>query len=440
MTLPASTSYLLESCGVRPAAATPQDVLIVHARTIRETVRRWWLELDPEHTAGISVELMETSLVRLAETLVKLPRQRIVTTQALGLVTRQLVAIHGKAELTIARRLFDGAARLGVLAVGGTISFAQQSLFELYLGYAYRLKSAWPAELARQTLFSVKPVDQPWGRAVWARLAFTEPESLEHDFGYVAGRNLHLAAWYLYCDAPARERFGAAFAAALLELASWDGSQADSGMLDRMLASLGDFGVEAARERLFETEAILPAMSLAARVLGRRGGPGDVERLTALAANPGLGQWEIERMRQAIREAQSLTLDPEVLRKYRKEELVEFGKGALAVLLMIGGAILLTNLKLHHRLPGLQPLDRPAADSLAHGLQHGLERGVHYVADDLAHSSTTEIMALQRTLRERLAFLPAEIERRKADIERSRPYVQWEIQEAARTLAARLQT
>lgn len=431
MRLLPNTAYFFKHADLSPDA-TAQDILVKKARSTRDFVRRWWVSLEPEYTSGVPVDLMESSLMALAKTLERFPGRRIARYQVVALVTRQLGSIQGRAEQKIAERFLGTAAMLGLLTPGGSLGFAHPSLLDLYLGLAYHRESVWPKQLERAQVFSPKPSQEPWGRATWARLSFTEPEKLEEAFTHVAGLNLHLASWFLYCNPEARERLGGDFAASMFELASWDTSLADQEVLDQSLASLGVKGAEAARSYLFERDSTLPVVRLAARALHRCGSANDIEKLTALAALPRLGWWEIERMRDAIREAQSLTLDPETLRRYRKEELVEFGKGALKVLVMIVGAVLAAQLMTTHRLGSFE-VSKEAAHAGAHQIAHG----VGHLAEGLSEGSVDDVLALQRTLREKLASLPSLIERRKGEVERLQPLVRQELQAATEAIAAR---
>lgn len=429
--IPANTRYLFELSGLRPDVAPPHEILIIQAQRIRHQVRQWWQALEPEDTAGISIELLEGALMEFADEAVDCTGQRLGTDWAHKRVAKRLGgSIHGKAEKVIAQRLLDSAERLGVLASGGTktFTFAHPSLLELYLGLSYQQQDRWPQELDDGDLFSVDAMAEPRGRASWARLAFTERDDRDWPFDRLAASNLHLATWFLACDASARAKYGEAFAASLVAFASWDDER--QRMLGQMLTSLGPCCLGAVRERLAGTyEPTLPELVLAAPVLGRFGDEEDVERLRELAADPALGQGEIERMRQAIREAESLTLDPEDLQKARREELVEFGKNSLKVLFLIGGAIVLGDVKVNQRIGGvaLNQWQATATDQL---LSEGLQRS----AESLADGSPNDVLALQRALRERLAYLPAEIAERKVGVERTRPEVQRELRRAADTL------
>jgi hypothetical protein len=438
MPIPANTRYLLEQVGLDPDALTPQDVLIARARNLRDLLRRWWGELEPEHTAGVSIELLENALVEFATHSLRWPKQQLTRQWAEMRIGRKLGGIHGRAERVIAQRLLASASRLGMLAPGGRVAFAHPSFRELYAGLGHARDSSWPAELAKADLFSPKVLSQPWAGVTWARLAFTDGDDLDEAFEHVAAASLHLAVWYSYVDATARGRFGDDLAASLLDCADWEAGPPHQQMLDGLLASLGRCGVEAARERL-SGEATLPALWLTACHLGRHGGAEDARQLAALAADPVLGDWEIERMREAIREAESLTLDPEVLRRYRREELVQYGKQAAAVLVAVVGVVALRQVVVDHRIFGTaldHSQEHAVRHSLQHAVQHGLQHGLQ-PGHGSGGTSASDVLAIQRTLRDNLAFLPEKIVRRKAQIEQSRPQVQQALVHAAREIDRR---
>src|SRR5437016_5828026 len=83
--LTAAAEYLLQNVEPELAAKPAHEILAKNAPRIRDLIRRWWATLEPEATAGVSVQMMEEALVRIAQRAALAPSQMVGRSWARGL-------------------------------------------------------------------------------------------------------------------------------------------------------------------------------------------------------------------------------------------------------------------------------------------------------------------------------------------------------------------
>ena len=153
----------------------------------------------------------------------------------------------------------------------------------------------------------------------------------------------------------------------------------------------------------------------------RHGDRGDLQRLQRIAEEPYPGHWEIDALRQMLRDAEARVVDPAARERYSKQEAVQIAKEAAALVLKIAGTFAA-------EMNEPFPVGRNTAIHIAGGLLDGASEAVMDV-------SPSEFFRTQQTLRSLVAHLPSVIERRKVEIYRMAPHVRMAAEAAIRTLA-----
>lgn len=263
--------------------------------------------------------------------------------------------------------------------------------------------------MRKASRFALLPLDTPQGRAVLARLSLTPEEEREAALREVSRQNIHLATWFLYSDAGARAAHGEWLAGEILIQLRWGVTDFDRRTLLSSLESLGGSAVAACRTLLDERQQSLPSHLAAIEFLARHGSSADVPRLERIAADPYLGQWEIESGRQLLREAQASILDEEAQKRYSRQEAVEMAKDTAVLIMKLVGTVA-------NAAYEATEWNRDAAINFAGGI---LDKS----GDQLATIAPSEFYQTQRLLRAIVAHFPAELERRKVDIHALAPRV-----------------
>ena len=228
---------------------------------------------------------------------------------------------------------------------------------------------------------------------------------------HVARPNVTWTRGCLYKQRPAGSGEGCR---ELLSEICWGQREADVSALQRSLASLGPTALVACRQLLDERRDSLPAFLSALLYIADHGSREDRPRLQRLLDEPVLGQWEIENLREVLREgAGRAWWMKETQKRSARAEKIELAKDTGVLLLKVVEQSRSEQRK-HH-------LERDTSLVLAGSTASG-------VADELAKSRRPLFYRQQRALREVLAQLPAVIERRKREIAEFAP----RVQEAAR--------
>jgi hypothetical protein len=422
--LPASARYLFHQAGLDPENATLHEIAARSAGPILTLLRRWWTELEPEATAGVSASMMESALVAYAEEAVKKSDGSTSRRWARAWFNWKPSVLQTEVEQVIGERFLLTANRLGVLlAHGSRLSFAHPALLEMYLGLGFLQKNVFPPALTGTTVASSVPLMSPHGRAVLARLSLTPVEQRPAVLTDVARRSLILATWFLYCNDDARAAQGEWLGGQLLGALQWGQSGADRSSLESALASLGNAGLAACRTLIDMRQEGLPAHLSAITFVSQNGNADDLQRLRDLADEPRLGEWEIDHLRTMIREAEALVFDTDAQQRYTRQEIQEMAKDTAALILKIAGTVALKT-----SVP--YPLGQETVVSVAGGL-------MDFTAEGLASANPSDFFQSQRVLRGLLAYLPGVIERRKIEIAEMAPRIRAECHNAIATLSAR---
>lgn len=397
---------LFQEVDVDPAQWPPQEMLSRKSRDLRELISRWWEQLDPEATVGVPVKVMELTLVAMARAAVKNRYQVVTRRWVQSHLDSQLQVVTVTGQKTIDDRLLAALERLGVLSGDSyNIEFTHPALLELYLGLGLALDNAFPKEIDGISRVSLKPIEIPEGRAILARLALAAPEELASLVPAVAQRSLHLMAWFLYFNEAAREKWGEWLAAEILREIVWDQSESCRSKLMYSAASLGFEAIRACRALLDGRAACLPAYIVAIEVVGEFGTEEDIPRLQHLVAgSTALGQWEIDQLRQVLREASALVTDEANRERYTHEENIEFAKQLAGLLLRVAGRTVVQHAS-HY-------VDQQATNV---ELQI-LGKTVDGIGGQLIAAPGSNFYQQQQALRSLMSKLPGLIEQRKSQV------------------------
>ena len=207
--LPTNPRYLFDQIEPGLHDRPPHEILARKARALRELLRHWWTALEPEATAGVSVGMMEQTLIKISEKVLASSGHSVSRRWARGSLNRKSTSLQTDAEQAIAERFLVACERNGVLVSRGThIVFSHPSLLELYLSLGLLTTRVIPLEVRQQSRISLHPLQMPRGRAVLALLALVDPAELDELLRRVAAENLHLATWFLYYNEAARQAHG----------------------------------------------------------------------------------------------------------------------------------------------------------------------------------------------------------------------------------------
>jgi hypothetical protein len=401
--LTAATQYLFQQIQADPLALAPHQLLARNGRRLRELIVHWWNGLEPEATAGISASMMEQALVACAEKASE-NKHTFGRRWARSSFNWKPGFIQTGAEQIIGDRFLTTSARLGLLELSRSddARFAHHTLEELYLGVGLLEKKTIPSLLIAASRIDARPVETPRARAVLAALSIAGGGERDAYFVRVARQNLHVAAWFLYCDDDARRERGAWLASELLGEMTWERRDDERHSLAAAMASLGDSALVACRALLDERTATLPAFLAAIYYVSTHGDAGDLPRLRALLDEPLLGQWEIEQLRQLLREAQPLVVDEEAQKRYTRQEKMELAKAAAVLIVKIAATVALKTTE-------PLPLSSETAVSVTAVVLDG-------AADVVLEMSGPEFFQQQVVLREILARIPGVIAKRKVEI------------------------
>lgn len=418
--------YLLASVDTDLAKRPSEEILARSGGRLRDLIRLWWSNLEPEVTAGISVQMMEDALVGIAERAVGEATHMVGRSWAKGSLNWKIRILQTEAEQVIAERFIRACERLGVLfSRGKSIGFAHECLLEMYLGLALLRSRALAVEVRREARDSLMPLRTSRGRATLAMLALANSEDIDELFIRVASENLHLAAWFLYFNSTVLQRHGDWLATQILGAMEWDISETARQSLDAAFQSLGSASLNAARQLLDERVGSLTAYFSAIATLGQRGDAADVQRLESLKRDTTLGQWEIARLRQLIREAEALVFDEEARKRYDHEESVELAKQMAIFVLKTAGTIIARTAT-------------PSAQWNHDTKQWVTGQGVKGAGSLLGVLPSSEFLHQQAALRVLLAQLPALIERRKVQISIAAPRIPQACASGLEQLARRI--
>jgi hypothetical protein len=417
--IPARTRYLLNQARIEPDSMTALE-LAARGAQVLALLRQWWTTLEPEATAGITVAALDDALVAYAQEASKRSARTFSHRWARAWFNWKPGVLQSSAEQTIAERFLGTMARLGVLVPSGTarLRFAHDALLELYLALGYFRRKALPPLGPSPT--SLVPLTTITGRATLALLAITPSSEQQVLFREVATRNLFVAAWFLYYHPEIRTEQGVWLAERLLAAIQWGQSESDRGPIVRSLDSLGESTLIACRTLLRDRGAALPAFLVAVAFIERHGATDDLVVLHELANEPHPGQWEIDRLRQKLREAEAAIIDPRAQQRYKKEETAEMIKDTAALIVGIVGTVAAKT---------TQPL--PLGDNTIVSIAGSV---AEWGGTDLLNTTTTFLQA-QRILRDLVAALPATIERRKVEIADAAPHLHAACDHAIRTLS-----
>jgi hypothetical protein len=405
-----TAKYLFETIEPDLGTRPPLEILARTAPRLRERVRGWWMSLEPEATAGVSVDMMEDALVRIAQHAATDAHHLVSRTWARGLSwkTRMLGL---DAERAIADRFLTACERLGVLASqGNSIRFTHDCLLETFLGVALLATRNLPVEVLREPRGSFVPLRTSGGRATLAMLPLAGPEVVDDLFIAVAKENLHIATWFLYFNEVPRQIHGEWLSTELLTAITWDLDGPTQQSLQEALTSLGHSALIAARHFIDERAGSLPAYGPAIDILARYGDSTDVPRLKALRGETALGYWEIERLRQLIRDAETQVFNPAARARYEQAKTAEVAKQTTVFVLKVAAQILTQTAAPHTQW------NREMK-------QWTLGKGVGGAGAVLSSMSPSDFFQQQAALRELLANLPPVIERRKVQISAMAPHI-----------------
>jgi hypothetical protein len=421
--LTARARYLLHQVGVDPSASGALEIVAVKARALRDLIRHWWEALEPEATAGVVAPMMEEALAAFAEQSLKKSNRTFARKWARSWFDWKPRVLQSEAEQVIGERFLIAVERLGVLATQGPLlTFTHPALHELYLGMHYLATGTLPAFLSALPRTALHPLQTAEGHAVIAKLALTAADQRRTALAEVARRNLHLAAWSLWGDGEARAEHGEWLATEILSEVQWEQPAANPETLAGALASLGAPALSTCRAWLDALEANLPALLIVMRIIAHSGSVDDLPRLQRLADHPYLGQWEIDQMRQLLRDAEAKVIDAEARKQYSQQEMKEMAKDMAALVLKIAGTIAAKT---------TEPL--PWGGNTVVHVVGGLAEGA---SEHVAAITPSEFFRTQQYLRGLLAVLPPIIERRKGEIYRMAPAVREAAQSAILALGA----
>ena len=402
--------YLFDTIERDLETRPPLEILARTAPKLRDRVRVWWLSLEPEATAGVSVDMMEDALVRIAQHAATDVRHHVSRAWARGLSwkTRMLGL---DAERAIADRFLTACERLGVLvSQGNTMQFTHDCLLETFLGVAFLATRNLPIEVRREPRGSFVPLRTSAGRSTLAMLALAGPEAVDELFIAVAKENLHIATWFLYFNEVPRQTHGEWLSAELLTAITWDLDGQTHQSLQEALTSLGHSALIAARHLIDERAGSLPAYGPAIDILAKYGDATDVLRLKTLRDEAALGYWEIDRLRKLIRDAETQVFDPAARARYEQAKNAELAKQSTIFVLKVAAEILTRTAA-------------PHAHWNREMKQWTLGKGVGGAGAVLSSMSPSEFFQQQAALRELLANLPPVIERRKVQISAMAPLI-----------------
>jgi len=421
--LPARTGYLFAQAGVDPASAGPVEIVARSSRRLRDLIRHWWTLLEPEVNAGVVVPMMEEALAAFAERAAKTRGRTFSKKWALAWFDWKPRLLQTHNEQAVGERFVLAMERLGVLVRRGSsdLAFSHESLHELYLGLAFLTNNTLPGVVTAGPRLALEPLKVPEGRAVIARLNLTPAEGRAAALADVARRKLHVAAWFLWGDDEARAEHGAWLAAEMLGEFQWAQRNAERQSLESALASLGAAALPACRALIDARQANLPAYLAAINFVERHGDSSDLPRLQQMAGEPYPGQWEIDVLRQLLRDAEAKVVDPAARERYSRQEAGQMAKETAALALKIAGAVA-------SEVNEPFPVGQNTVLHVAGGLLDG-------VGDAVMEVSPSEFYETQRALRTLLAHLPSVIERRKVEIYRMAPHVRAAAEAAIRALA-----
>jgi len=403
MHLTPNALYLFQQAAVDPIRWSPQEVLARASQKLRTTISSWWEQLEPEATLALPITITERALVDLARAAVK-SRQQIASRQSVQW------RLNSKFRVATGDRFLTALERLGVVSTsGGHVGFTHHTLLELYLGLGLALDGTLPKTVIEKPRSSLEPVNTPDGRSVIARMALAEPEERESLIQTVAAANLHIASWYLYFDREARTRLGDWLATEILREIHWDQDKSSEQALAQSLASLASEAVAACRTLLDSRVACLPACLAAVDLLADCGVPEDIKRLQEFAAEPALGQWEIDQLRQLLRGASEVVADEQALKRYAREDNLEIAKATAGFLLRLAGKAVVQHAShaSHTSHHGHQPpviVERIAGGAIDH------------LGGQLVATAGSSFYQQQSALRGLMSTLPVLIDRRKLQI------------------------
>jgi len=406
-----NTQYLLASVDSGLVNRPSHEILARAAGRLRDLIRSWWNSLEPEVTAGVSVQMMEDALVGVAERAVGESTHTVGRSWTKGSLNWKMRILQTEAEQVIAERFIRACERLGVLySRGKVIGFAHDCLLEIYLGLGLLKTHILPVEVRSNTRDSLMPLQTPRGLATLAMLALASPDDIDDLFIGVASENLHLAAWFLYFNSTVWKRHGEWLAMQILGAMDWDISETSRQSLEAAFLSLGSASLNAARRLVDERGGSLTAYFAAIAILGQRGDTNDMQRLEALQQDATLGEWEITRLRHLIREAEALVFDEEARKRYEHEEGVEIAKQMAIFVLKTAGTIVARTAT-------------PSAQWNHDTKQWVTGQGIKGFGGLLGVLPSSEFLHQQAALRALLAQLPALIERRKVQIVNAAPRI-----------------
>ncbi|MBV8520348.1 MAG: hypothetical protein JO197_23355 [Acidobacteria bacterium] len=408
--LTGSAKYLLESIHPQIFAQSPHEILATAASRIRDRVREWWARLEPEATAGVSVDMAEEGLVRIAGGAIADSHHSVGRTWAKQLDWKARM-LDISAEEVIAERFLTAAERLGVLvSQGKNVKFTHDCLLEIYFAIGIAKSKVLPMELRRESRTSVLPLRTSTGRSALALPALVRPDDADEWFIAIANENLNMGAWFLYFNESARKTHGEWLCAELLSTFDWDLDGATYETLHAALVSLGEVSLPAARRFIDARAGSLPAYPSAVSVIARYGDESDIPRLRGLSHEHSLGSWEIERMRHLIRDAEIHVFDEAARARYEREKGAEVARQTVSFVLKTAGMILAKTAAPHthwnHEMK-----------------QWSAGQAVKGAGSLMTVLANTEFLQQQAALRELLARLPAQIEKRKTQVAATAPQV-----------------
>jgi hypothetical protein len=267
----------------------------------------------------------------------------------------------------------------------------------------------------------------PGGRSAIALLSLAENDHADELFIAVANENLHVATWFLYFNEIARKTHGEWLAAELLATLDWSLDNTTHQLLQDALLSLGSIALGAARRLIDERAGNLPAYPVAIFIIIHNGDRSDIQRLRNLHDERAIGSWEIERLRQLIRDAEVQVFDEAARARYEREKGAEIARQSVTFVLKTAGMILAKTAAPH--VHWSHEMKQWTAGQAAKG-----------AGSLLGILANTQFLQQQAALRELLAQLPTLIERRKTQVAAMAPQIITACEVAVDALSQRTDT